>query len=153
MGGRTQQRRDSTLRWRALNGWTCDRSNFRRIELTEIALVDQPPAAVGLEAGVTQPLANVRDAHLSLVLAREVRGDRNQINVDAHARVHDLPRMGHNPAAFYRTDAQTSAEIILMRNPLCGEGFVKCIVPSPKDGEARHGAAAGRSEMTRTFSC
>ena len=43
-----------------------------------------------LEAGVKQPLANFLDEHLPLVLARQVRGDRNQIDVDAHASVHDF---------------------------------------------------------------
>jgi hypothetical protein len=60
--------------------------------LTKVALVDQPPAAVRLETGVMQPLADLRDAHLPLVLARQVRRDRDQINVNADASAHDLPR-------------------------------------------------------------
>lgn len=35
-----------------------DGSNFGRVELTEVALVDQPPVALWYEAGVAQPLTN-----------------------------------------------------------------------------------------------
>jgi hypothetical protein len=69
--------------------------------LTEVAFVDQPPPAVRFEAGVMQPLANFRDPHLPLVLAREVHGDGDQINVNAHASVHDIPRF---PPSFRMCD-------------------------------------------------
>jgi hypothetical protein len=54
---------------RALGGWERDRSDFGRIEMTEVALVHQPPAAVGLEACVTQPLANLRKTYRPFILA------------------------------------------------------------------------------------
>jgi hypothetical protein len=72
--------------------------------LTEIALLDQPPAAMRLEAGVTQPLADFRDAHRALVLVRKVGGDRNQINVNAHASVHDIPRFPQPPRCATATN-------------------------------------------------
>jgi hypothetical protein len=51
MRGRVQQRRDATALRRAVGGRACNRSNFQRIKLPEITLVDEPPAAVWLEAG------------------------------------------------------------------------------------------------------